>query len=548
MPVWVGDHGRCIYSDQSGRWAVGNQEAMEANTGWVVSAEMHRNELPPSAIGGWVVYTSEGWRACPTTKVVDRDPGQQAPPHAPAAAEAAAPAASSPAATASPTPSPAAAPASAPSPAAAQQSPAASPEAAPAAPSAAENQPPAVLVVTFPDNPATQGEYALVRGEEWQGRPVWQQPSGQCIYSDAAGRWVMGTREVMRQNSGWVLSQAAVGGWPPAVRVWIAYDSATQQWAASDRITVTVGSGRGLALTPPPSSVLAAGCHSPPPQRVQSPDADAQWMQLGSGVSRLADEQAAWEALFGERAAVPPEEGSEAERDTLIAQLGQRLGRDVAMYKQGIDMQNSRTAALQGSLQGSRETITQLVAVLTERIEGFRRALPALEEATADAQSAVDTYERLGKEGATEEWSNMVEPADPLSAQALGVYAQDRALEDCLYALEDGLRRGVLDAEQYATCVQEIARRQFFQRALLNKIGSRTLGARQLSAQSDTSAAVSTLFGRQQSDLPGDDATEAEVASLIDEFSALDPGIVFDVWHNTGKSAARARERLRELC
>eukprot|EP00756_Hemistasia_phaeocysticola_P020876 Hpha_TRINITY_DN15743_c1_g4::TRINITY_DN15743_c1_g4_i1::g.40041::m.40041 len=75
------------------------------------------------------------------------------------------------------------------------------------------------------DRAEARGVYSLVQGVAWQGLPVWDQDGslGQRIYSDAEGRWLVGTAAVMASSAGWLLSEDHFGRMPHEISTWEAY-------------------------------------------------------------------------------------------------------------------------------------------------------------------------------------------------------------------------------------------------------------------------------------------------------------------------------------
>ena len=88
------------------------------------------------------------------------------------------------------------------------------------------------------DKKEARGEYTLRSGEAWHGLPVWERDTRQreSLYSDADGRWIVGTVEVMKNNAGWVMSGEHSGRLPHEVGGWMKF--ASGEWVATD-VTVS---------------------------------------------------------------------------------------------------------------------------------------------------------------------------------------------------------------------------------------------------------------------------------------------------------------------
>ncbi|KAJ9454385.1 hypothetical protein DIPPA_62403 [Diplonema papillatum] len=93
------------------------------------------------------------------------------------------------------------------------------------------------------------GVYYLVKGEVCQGLPVWDQASEarQRIYSDPDGRWLIGTKDVMGENAGWVMSVEHGRKLPhePEVQPWLSFGNS--EWAANEEVHVDA---TGVATLP----------------------------------------------------------------------------------------------------------------------------------------------------------------------------------------------------------------------------------------------------------------------------------------------------------
>jgi ESCRT-I complex subunit TSG101 len=72
---------------------------------------------------------------------------------------------------------------------------------------------------------------------------------------------------------------------------------------------------------------------------------------------------------------------------------------------------------------------------------------------------------------------SLLGPETPLARQLLAASAEDHALEDALYALEQAVGQGALRPEVYLRQVRQLARRQFFARATASKAAEAAGGA-----------------------------------------------------------------------
>eukprot|EP00754_Rhynchopus_humris_P010580 Rhum_TRINITY_DN14163_c43_g1::Rhum_TRINITY_DN14163_c43_g1_i1::g.69563::m.69563 len=116
-------------------------------------------------------------------------------------------------------------------------------EAAAAAGVAPPPVPPA-LSVRSAHKPEAVGEY-LLAAEEYEGMPLWLDAARGpgVVYGTATGHWMIGTRESMQAQAGWLMSCLPhAGQLPPDVARWAAF--AAGEWTA-DPGAVVVASGGG---------------------------------------------------------------------------------------------------------------------------------------------------------------------------------------------------------------------------------------------------------------------------------------------------------------
>lgn len=76
---------------------------------------------------------------------------------------------------------------------------------------------------------------------------------------------------------------------------------------------------------------------------------------------------------------------------------------------------------------------------------------------------------RSSNAGGSESVDDAIDAASPLHRQILACYAEDCAIDDTIYALGQALRRGSLTLPVYLKLVRQLSRKQFCQRATLQK-------------------------------------------------------------------------------
>ena len=161
----------------------------------------------------------------------------------------------------------------------------------------------------------------------------------------------------------------------------------------------------------------------------------------------------------------------------LVEAIGERLARDKAVVVQSEEARLNRAAASRESWDLGRDTLRQAVSVLQERRASLLDAIPGVDAAIAEAEQAERSAEEF-VDASGEVFLDLIQPDTPLGKQNLELDTSDKAIEDCLYALDQGLKKDIIDAHQYQRLVLDLARRQFECRALQRKIRLKTEGAR----------------------------------------------------------------------
>uniref|UniRef100_A0A914XKZ3 SB domain-containing protein n=1 Tax=Plectus sambesii TaxID=2011161 RepID=A0A914XKZ3_9BILA len=64
---------------------------------------------------------------------------------------------------------------------------------------------------------------------------------------------------------------------------------------------------------------------------------------------------------------------------------------------------------------------------------------------------------------------NAIDTVAPLHRQLLNSYVEDCAIEDSIYFLGQGLKKGTIGLDVYLKCIRKLSRQQFIQRATMQK-------------------------------------------------------------------------------
>ncbi|KAF6200495.1 hypothetical protein GE061_004938, partial [Apolygus lucorum] len=116
-------------------------------------------------------------------------------------------------------------------------------------------------------------------------------------------------------------------------------------------------------------------------------------------------------------------------------------------------------------LNNGKAKITDLISKLNREKEDLDRNIHILEDRQAELQKAITELEEQGDIDVDE----AVTTTAPLYKQILNAYAEEAALEDTIYYMGEGLRRGVIDLDVFLKQVRSLSRKQFMLRALMQK-------------------------------------------------------------------------------
>jgi len=104
-----------------------------------------------------------------------------------------------------------------------------------------------------------------------------------------------------------------------------------------------------------------------------------------------------------------------------------------------------------GKMAEDQEHLDSMVLGLQANIEDIEKILT---EAGAGEESQID---------------DAIDTTTPLFRQLLNAYVEDNAIEDTIYFLGQGLKRGRLDLENYLKHVRMLSRHQFMLRATMQR-------------------------------------------------------------------------------
>ncbi|KAK9787367.1 hypothetical protein WJX73_002163 [Symbiochloris irregularis] len=194
--------------------------------------------------------------------------------------------------------------------------------------------------------------------------------------------------------------------------------------------------------------------HEPPPGRTSSSSPMAQRPPQPPPQQQQQPPQANLKETF-----------TVAAREALTTRLQGSLTAANASAAAGLDKQ----LETQGKLQARARALSQGVSSLTNERVALEQSVAelngkaiAMERWLADNEAKVPTGEV--------DADTAIVAADVLSRQALDAQAEDLALEDTMYELDKTLQESNQPADAYLKQIRTLCRRQFFVRALGNKV------------------------------------------------------------------------------
>ncbi|GAU97664.1 hypothetical protein RvY_08922 [Ramazzottius varieornatus] len=152
-------------------------------------------------------------------------------------------------------------------------------------------------------------------------------------------------------------------------------------------------------------------------------------------------------------------------RASLLSAVEEKLGR--RLNDSVVEAQGEITVLTQTyeELKKGRKTLDDIFEKLDKEQRIADTNICILTDKLAELRAAVD------KASSTDpvEVDDLIVPTAPLYKQLLTAYAEESALEDAMYYIGEALRRNVIDLDVFLKHVRELSRRQFMQRALIQK-------------------------------------------------------------------------------
>ena len=158
--------------------------------------------------------------------------------------------------------------------------------------------------------------------------------------------------------------------------------------------------------------------------------------------------------------------GDETIRMSLLSALDDKLKRRV---KEVVQMGQSELEALQKTnqkLEQGKQCLDNVISRLKQEKNVIDENISMLNQKNSDVEQAI---KRMEEDAANLNIDEAVVTTAPLYNQIMQLYAEENAIEDALYYLNDGLRRDVIELDVFLKTVRQCSRKQFILRATLQK-------------------------------------------------------------------------------
>jgi ESCRT-I complex subunit TSG101 len=127
-------------------------------------------------------------------------------------------------------------------------------------------------------------------------------------------------------------------------------------------------------------------------------------------------------------------------------------------------------------LQTGSRKLNEMLNTLDKKEREVEESINQLTEKDEEIRQALEKLDRMSDELTVDE---TVVATNPLHKQILNLFAEENAIEDTIYYLTEGLRKGVINVEIFLKQVRALSRQQFMLRALMQK-ARQTAGLQQL--------------------------------------------------------------------
>jgi len=155
------------------------------------------------------------------------------------------------------------------------------------------------------------------------------------------------------------------------------------------------------------------------------------------------------------------------ERESLMTAVSDKLHRRIHQLKSLVSLEVDQLVTENNDLKNRQSQLLAGMEQLRNAEETIKANLVLVDEKTVEVQQ---TIERMGQNTVEFDPDEAITTTAPVYHQLMDLVAQEFAIEDTLYYLSKALDREKIDPQTYIKLIRNLAREQFFAKALILKI------------------------------------------------------------------------------
>lgn len=148
----------------------------------------------------------------------------------------------------------------------------------------------------------------------------------------------------------------------------------------------------------------------------------------------------------------------------LVKQLSSSLSRDITQRFSKLQVEINKEFKAHADLSRREDAIQSGIVTLTKQKQELRDEKQKCERELKEIEDKLETLRNM------DDPSKMIQPADVWSEQVFDLVASINAYDDLIFSVEDALENGVIELDKALRLVRQVARVQFMDKALAQKV------------------------------------------------------------------------------
>ena len=148
----------------------------------------------------------------------------------------------------------------------------------------------------------------------------------------------------------------------------------------------------------------------------------------------------------------------------LVQQLSKSLARDIPQRFSKLQVEINKEFKVHADLARREDAIESGIVTLTKQKQDLRDERERCERELKEIEKKLQTLREM------DDPSKMIQPADIWSKQVFDLVASINAYDDLIFSMEDALENGVIELDKALRLVRQVARVQFMDKALAQKV------------------------------------------------------------------------------